>query len=181
MPGTTGTTIQALQTDGDGRVVINGKLIHLACQGDARAQFLLGRIHLSDNPQLRDHEKALKWLRAAAEQGIVEAQIQLGLLLLTGDAGEANPEEASQWYCTAGLNGSDEGLFRLAMMFLVGTGVERDLVSAYAWFSMAAAAGRRDASKQVKSLRNLLTPEQLADAEQLVLKIRKLKEEQTAD
>lgn len=159
----------------DARGVINGKLIRLANAGDPRAQSLLGRLHLSDDPEMRDEEKAFKWFRAAADQGLTEAQIQVGLMFLTGVGVKKDPEEAAKLYCTAGLKGATEGFVRLAMMFFLGNGIDRDLVSAYAWFSAAAMDGRRDAAREAKSVRRLLDPAQKDEAERLISKIEDLK------
>lgn len=158
----------------DGRLCISGKLIHVANSGVLEAQVMLAKIHRCSNPQLRDIDKAVRWLRAAGEQGHLESLIELGMMYQLGEDVTADPEEAARMYCDAGIHGSAEGLFRLAMMFYLGKGIPKDLLSAYAWFSMAAARGHRDAGRQLKNLRKLLTSEEREEADELYVKIQGL-------
>ena len=47
-------------------------------QGDAQAQFLLGRMYATGEGWPQDEQEAVTWYRLAAEQGYTEAQLGLG-------------------------------------------------------------------------------------------------------
>jgi TPR repeat protein len=50
-----------------------------ATQGDASAQYMLGKRYYDGEGVGRDYEKAVEWWTKAAEQGNAEAQFWLGL------------------------------------------------------------------------------------------------------
>ena len=52
----------------------------LAEQGDANAQFSLGKIYDYGQGVPRNDKTAVKWYRLAAEQGHAEAQFNLGVM-----------------------------------------------------------------------------------------------------
>ena len=55
-----------------------------------------------------------------------------------------------------------------------GQGVPRDYVEAYKWLSLSAAQGNEYASKSLPSLANLMTKEQITQAEDLIKKWKSL-------
>ncbi len=56
----------------------------LAEQGNAEAQFNLGKMHFSGQGVPQNVKKAIRWFRPAAEQGIADAQYKLGLMYFAG-------------------------------------------------------------------------------------------------
>ena len=52
----------------------------LAEEGDAEAQYLLGRMYFAGKGVPKDHAESVKWYRRAAEQGNAEAQSKLGFM-----------------------------------------------------------------------------------------------------
>src|ERR1041384_2355133 len=50
----------------------------LAGQGNADAQFFLGKMYFAGQGVLKDVDRALKWLTASATQGNADAQLFLG-------------------------------------------------------------------------------------------------------
>lgn len=60
------------------------EIIRKANQDDPVAQFSLFEIYMEDQLAQTDYDKALEWLRNAAQQSFAPAQTQLGLF--TGPA-----------------------------------------------------------------------------------------------
>lgn len=80
----------------------------LAEQGDAQAQFGLGRMYLRGDGVNRDFARARELLRRAAEQGHSRAQMLVAKMYQNGDGGEENLDEALRWYHAAAGNGESE-------------------------------------------------------------------------
>ena len=55
-------------------------------QGQAKAQYGLGRMYATGRSVLKDDAEAAKWFRLAAEQGVASAQYGLGLSTLLATA-----------------------------------------------------------------------------------------------
>ena len=75
----------------------------------------------------------------------------------------------SKWYRAAADQGDDQAQANLAQLYFDGRGVPLDLVQAYKWFRLSDAQGNFRAAKGLEDYRkhDLLTPEQLANAEKL--------------
>ena len=69
------------------------------------------------------------------------------------------------------LRAADQGEARaqlnLGVMYANGEGVPEDYVRAYAWLNIAAASGGEDAIELRSMTRELMTPSQIAEAQQL--------------
>ena len=57
------------------------ELLKLAEQGNADAQFRIGRVYSSGGNVPQDYAKAVQWFRIAADQGHSGAQFHLGFML----------------------------------------------------------------------------------------------------
>ena len=77
-------------------------------QGNAEAQFQMGKLYWGDNCVLENPFVAAKWFRKAAEQGHLEAQYQLGECYYEGFnlwGVEIDEFEAVKWYRKAAAQG----------------------------------------------------------------------------
>ena len=97
-----------------------------------------------------DYATALKLLSPLAQKGLAGAQNNLGKMYLQGH-GVAQD-----------------------FMYVIGQGVRRDYVPAYMWFTLAAAGSdqgiareAREAREARDNLAGMMTPEQIAKAQQL--------------
>lgn len=63
------------------------RLLAAAEQGDAEAQFELGRRYDKADGVPDNDEEAVRWYRLAAEQGLARAETSLGLMLYFGKPG----------------------------------------------------------------------------------------------
>ena len=140
-------------------------------QGDAEAQFNLGVIYDDGRGVLEDDVEAVRWYRLAAEQGLAEAQWGLGFKYDSGWGVPEDPAEAVQWYRLAAEQGYDLALPRLGLSYQLGQGVPQDYVQAHMWFNLEAARAPRwrrgGAAERRDTVADLMTPEQLAEAQRL--------------
>jgi hypothetical protein len=107
-----------------------------AAQGDAEAQFQLGKYY---------QKQAHDWHTRAAEQGHAGALVKLGDLYASGigmgEEIEIDGEKAAQLYRTAAEQGDAEGQLRLAELYETGQGVEENRAEAIKWTKKAAQQG----------------------------------------
>jgi len=139
----------------------------LADQGDARAQFQLGRMYASGHGLPQDHVAAVSWFRLAAEQGNADAQRNLGIMYKRGRGVLTDNAEAAAWFRLAAEQGDPAAQTDLGDMYQEGRGAEQDYVLAHMWYSLAAGQEHEGAARQLRSIGRLMTPEQIAEAERL--------------
>ena len=146
-----------------------------AGQDQVDAEARLGELYLIQTPQYRtnylNYPEALKWLRKAAAQGSAGAMNNLGVAYENGIGVKLDFKEAARWYRAAAELGDDLGQANLGQLYFDGRGVKLDLVQAYKWFKLSAGKGNSLGTVGLANFQShpLLTPNQLAEAEQLVL------------
>ena len=140
----------------------------LAEEGDAMAQFCVGRLYANGFGVAMNDELALRWYGLAAEQGYSEAQFNLGLMHANGWGVEMNDQEAAKWYRLAAEQGFITAQTSLAMLSHKGRGVEQNLVEAYMWYDIAIQLGDLNSSVKLDDVADDLSPEQVATAQQMV-------------
>jgi hypothetical protein len=140
----------------------------LAEEGDAMAQFCVGRLYANGFGVAMNDELALRWYGLAAEQGYSEAQFNLGLMHSNGWGVEMNDQEAAKWYRLAAEQGFINAQTSLAMLCHKGRGVEQNLVEAYMWYDIAIQLGDLDSSFKRDDIADDLSPEEVATAQQMV-------------
>jgi TPR repeat protein len=108
-------------------------------QGDAMAQYRLGRMSHLGQGVPRDYGEAVRWYRMAAEQGDPQAQFHLGALYQSGPGDvPRDPAEAAKWYRMAAGQGFGKAQLCLGFLYEHGEGVPQDDVLAYMWYHLAA-------------------------------------------
>lgn len=149
-----------------------------AGQDQVDAEARLGELFLIQTPQYRtnylNYPEALKWLRKAAAQGSAGAMNNLGVAYENGFGVKMDFKEAARWYRASAEQGNDTAQANLGQLYFDGRGVEFDLVQAYKWFKLSASKGNTLGTAGLANFQThpLLTPKQLADAEQMVLDFR---------
>lgn len=138
-------------------------------KGDAEAQFNLGCMYDNGEGVEKNATEAAKWYRKAAEQGNAFGQCFLGWMYDNdNDEGvEKNAAEAAKWYRRAAEQGNAAGQSNLGWMYYRGEGVVKDCVEAYKWTLLAAAQGSTPEKEIIPSLENVMTREQIAEAQKL--------------
>jgi len=84
---------------------------------------------------------------------------------------KADFKEAAKWYRAAAEQGDALAQANLGQLYFDGRGVEFDLVQAYKWYKLSANQGNTIGNNGLGNFqtRPLLSPKQLAQAEQMVL------------
>jgi TPR repeat protein len=119
-----------------------------AAQGDANAQYALGRAYAdSQGASPQDYKQAVTYYKMAAAQGLVLAQAELGNLYAKGQGVAQDYTEAVNWYRKAANQGVAAAQEKLGELYLAGRGTAQDYAEAYFWFDLAA-AGKIEGTKQ---------------------------------
>ena len=79
-----------------------------ASQGDAEAQFELGKAYECGRDVVVNLWESVKWYRLAAEHGVVDAQYNLGVCYYEGTGVEEDLEEAVKWWRLAAEKGNED-------------------------------------------------------------------------
>ncbi len=140
--------------------------------GDARSQFVLGRLYYDGNGRnTQDYDRAVKWFRRAADQGNASAQLYLGLMSHEGQGVPQDYAEAAEWYRRAAEQGEVHAQYNLGIYYATGKAGPVDNVSAYMWLSLASAhAPARDRGNRLTieardQVAKMMTPDQIAEAQ----------------
>lgn len=135
-----------------------------AAQGDADAQYNLGRMYFHARGVPQNHQEAVKWYRLAAAQGHATAQNNLAAMYAMGLGVLQDRQEAIKWLRLAADQGLAEAQISLGWSYAYGRGVPRSQVAAYALFSVAAGTDKasRAAIARKEFLSNLSSVEVMA-------------------
>ena len=85
------------------------KTLQVAEQGNAQAQFSLGKMYYEGQGVRQDYTQAVQWYRKAAEQGDAEAQFNLGVMYAEGRGVSQDLALAQEWLGKACQNGDQKG------------------------------------------------------------------------
>lgn len=136
-----------------------------AMRGYVEAASRLGVKYVNGDGVPKDDKKAVKWFRLAAERGDAPAQLNLASCYQGGVGVVRNATEAVQWCREAAERGLAEAEYMLGALYGRGEGVTQDYVKSFEWVSRAAAQGYPQAKQSLKTLKRVMTPEQLVTAE----------------
>jgi TPR repeat protein len=130
----------------------------IAQDGDARAQYWLGRLflhgymfegrYLTEGRRL-DPAEATRWYLKAADQGETRAQTEFAGMYETGFGVEQDDVEAARWYGKAGDRGNRGAQFVLGGIYEKGKGVTQGYAEAARWYRLAADQGDGNAQRRV--------------------------------
>ncbi len=135
--------------------------------GDAESQDQLSRMLLSGDGIPADPAEARHWAAAAAEQGVPAAAARLGTMCHDAAGGPRDPLEAVRWWRVAAQAGDGDSAARLGAALHLGQGIREDQVEAMAWLLLASARHSILVRAFFTKVRDLLTPAQLAAAQEL--------------
>lgn len=135
-------------------------------QGEAIAQYKLGRCYLKGEGVAKDEVEAAKWYRKAADRGHIFAQYHLGVCYGQGQGVAKDEVEAMKWYHMAGDKGDVFAQYELGHCYAEGLGVTKDEVEAYKWYLLAAARGKSEAKDGAIKVKGMMSAVQIAEGEQ---------------
>jgi TPR repeat protein len=149
-----------------------------AAQNQVSAEAALGQLYLIPlapyGTKYINYEEANRFLHQAVAHGSVVALNNLGVAYENGLGVPRDFAQAAYWYREAAERGDAQGQANLGQLYFDGRGVTNDLVQAYMWFKLSAGQGNNLGTTGLGSFqsRELLTPKQIAEAEQMVLNFR---------
>jgi TPR repeat protein len=116
------------------------RLLELARDGDADAQFMVARVYSWGAPEIKpDEAESVDWVTRAATQGHPEAQVNLAFFLATGRGGaKKDPEAAVAWWSKAAEQGYAPAQHSLGVYYDTDG---KDPVKAFEWTKRAAEGG----------------------------------------
>jgi len=114
-----------------------------------------------------DYKTAFDELKPLAEQGDVDAQFSLGVMYQEGKGVIQDYKEAVKWYTKAAEQGDAYAQGALAYMYRYGEGVLQDNVYAHMWGNIASSNGNETGGYFRDQFAKLMTPDQIAEAQQL--------------
>ena len=119
--------------------------IEKAKEGDADAEYIIGRCYHNGEYVTKDELEAFKWYLKSAEQGNAKAQTCLGVYYELGIGVEKNDSLAAEWYMKAAEQGNVKGQTCLGYCYGKGHGVPEDINKAIEWWRKAARQGDSEA------------------------------------
>jgi len=114
-----------------------------------------------------NHAADIEMLQVRAEEGDSEAQYLLANLYRNGKGIERDDSIAAGWYQKSAEAGNVQAQYNLGMMQAIGKGLPKDEIRAYKWLMLAAVEDHANAADKRDLVGKLLTPAQLAEAQQL--------------
>lgn len=135
-------------------------------QGYAPAQYTLGAMYEKGLGVTQDYPQAVSWYRKAAEQEFVLAQFSMGVMYDIGQGVAQDYQQAMSWYGKAAERGNVKAQNNLGFMHSQGKGVAPNLVTAHMWFNISGVRGYEDGRKNREFVEKLMTPSQIAEAQQ---------------
>ena len=137
----------------------------LAEEGNALAQLFLGFMYQFGDGVPQDYKEAASLFRKAAEQGNVDAQFSLGLMYRNGEGVPQDYKEAVNWYRKSAEKGYAGAQTNLGFMYENGQGLLQDNVLAHMWYNIGSANGNETAAENRDKRANVMTAEQIAEAQ----------------
>ena len=145
--------------------------LELSAQELPDAQYALGKLHLSDDPDMHDPAKGIYWLKQAMDSGHEYAAYRLGKEYLTGGHVSKDAAKAAAYLRQAAKQTNPYAQYLLGKLYLMGNGVPEDKDFAQYWFSVAERNGHAYAGyflDRMEQQEDLLPPNILLSATRLL-------------
>jgi S1-C subfamily serine protease len=147
-------------------------------QGHAKSQEELAAIYYGGEVVPQDYAAAYKWANLAAAQGDERGQFLLFMLYYHG---EGVPQDYAKAYHSL-KPVAEAGFYPaqnlLGELYFRGQGVPEDYIQAYKWWNLAASQGFDEAAKKRELIKEIMTPQQIAEAQRLSSEFRPKKQGQ---
>jgi uncharacterized protein len=141
------------------------ELVPLAHQGNADAQFLLGKMYWAGEGVLRDNTEAVKWLKASAMAGNADAQFFMGSYYLLPHTDIA---EGIKWLRLSAEQGNQDAQLLLGKTYMDGAPtLPRDPVHGEMWLRLAAKNNLSFYTGQLAAAERNMSPDQIAKGKAL--------------
>jgi TPR repeat protein len=157
----------AVQEQDKSATTAQQKWRHLAEQGNADAQIMLGWAYHEGVTVGQDYKKAAHWFAKSAEQGNSDAQVNLAMMYDEGLGVKQSYETAFKWYRKAAEQGSENAQLTVGDMYSEGLGVPRDYVQAHMWYAIVGIRGLQRGDEYRAKVEKNMTRAQIAQADKL--------------
>lgn len=110
-------------------------------QGDVDAQYMLGDFYANGEGVKQDYEKAIEWIKKAADQGHIMAKLQLKVLQKSQKNSSTKAEnavKAVECHQKAAAQEDAATQFNLGVCYEEGKEVAQDYAKAVEWYRKAA-------------------------------------------
>lgn len=114
-----------------------------------------------------NYEVAYMYFGSLAISGHNKSKFILGTMESEGLGTEKNLKNAFFWYKSAAEEGLPQAQHNLARAYALGFGTIKDVVYSHAWFNIASSNGIENSSQLRDGLEEMMTKEQIANAESL--------------
>lgn len=139
------------------------ELTPLAEQGNADAQFILGKMYFMGRGVLKDPDQAMKWLEASGTQGNADAQFFLGSIYLLPHKDVA---KGVKWLRLSAEQGNQDAQLLLGKAYMEGE-LPRDPVQADMWLRLATKDNLPFYEAQLAAAERQMSPDQIAKGKAL--------------
>ena len=141
----------------------------LAKQGNAIAQYEVGKMYYKGIGVKKNPNTAIKWLKLSSENGNSEASMFLSMIYSTGLGITRNYKESKKWLKLSANMGNVKAQFSLGGHYMYGgEGFLKDYVLAHKWYNVAMANGDRMARHFIEHLEGgMMQPYQIAEVQRL--------------
>lgn len=112
-----------------------------ADQGDANAEYELGRLYLLGRGVPQDYKQANSWFQKAAGQDLAKAEVAIGDLYCDGNGVDQSYTDALRWYRKAANQGYPMAEQAMGKMSFYGYGVPQSYLGAFSWYKKSADQG----------------------------------------
>jgi TPR repeat protein len=119
----------------------DASVLQKARDGDALAQYLIGRAYVGGKLTTRDLDKALHWISLSAERGLPPALVSLARFHEQGLIVQKDEKKAFALYRRAFNAKEPISSLRIAKMFFDGRGISQSYHEAASFFRTAASRG----------------------------------------
>lgn len=118
-----------------------------AKEKDALAEHELGLRYLLGRGFKPDTNKAVFWIKKAADEDLPAAEFNYGIMLNNGIGVRWNPFKSFDYFISAAKNGMPEAEYVAGLFYVDNLVVNRNLLEAYKWIKKAADDGVKEAKK----------------------------------
>jgi TPR repeat protein len=131
------------------------EFLALSEEGNAEANYYMGRIYKDGLGVTADSDKALRYFENADKSLNLDATVELAKMIIAGEGTKQNVNLGLQYLKKAAYAGSMEALYELGRMYEEGIGVELNLNYAFGFYYMGALKG--DKRAQLKTAKYYLS------------------------
>ncbi len=141
-------------------------------EGIAKSERLIAEAYIRGVGKPKNYDNAILWYEQAANSGDSEAQNSLGYLYYTGEVVKQDFSKGASYFLQAAHKGSAIAQYNIGVTHYTGQGAEAiDYIKAYAWMNVAASNGHHSAIGARNYLQNLLSREEISEAQRLSLEL----------